>query len=87
VNSTRHWRPLLNGYSGFRPASYERSYAATRNFPADDSLIQLHELGVTHVVVHMEALGAARAAQIGRVQSLQPIASEGDIVIYRLTSH
>ena len=21
VNSTRHWRPMLNGYSGFRPAS------------------------------------------------------------------
>jgi hypothetical protein len=87
VNSTRHWRPLLNGYSGFRPASYERSYAATRNFPADESLIELHELGVTHVVVHMEALGAARAAQIDRVQSLQLIASEGDIAIYRLASH
>jgi hypothetical protein len=35
----------------------------------------------------MEALGAARAAQIDRVQSLQLIASEGDIAIYRLASH
>jgi hypothetical protein len=84
VNSTRHWRPLLNGYSGFRPASYDRSYDAAWNFPRDESLIKLHELGVTHVVVHLEALGAARAAEIARVQSLQPIASEGDIVIYRL---
>ena len=87
VNSTRHWRPLLNGYSGFRPASYERSYAAARNFPADDSLIALHELGVTHVVVHLEALGTARAAALDKIRSLQPIASEGDIVIYRLGSH
>jgi hypothetical protein len=87
VNSTRHWHPLLNGYSGFRPASYERSYAAAREFPYDQSLVKLHDLGVTHVVVHREALGAARTAEIARVQSLHPIASEGDIVIYRLTSH
>ena len=87
VNSTGHWRPLLNGYSGFRPASYDRSYEAARNFPADESLIKLHELGVTHVVVHLEAFGAARAAQIDKVQSLQPIAREGDIVIYRIATH
>ena len=22
VNSTAHWRPLMNGYSGYTPASY-----------------------------------------------------------------
>ena len=27
VNSTAHFRPLLNGYSGFRPPSYDQSYA------------------------------------------------------------
>ena len=26
--STRHWKPLVNGYSGFVPASYERHNAA-----------------------------------------------------------
>ena len=33
VNSTKHWRPMLNGYSGFMPKSYEKSYEATRGFP------------------------------------------------------
>ena len=86
VNSTRHWRPLLNGYSGFRPDSYERSYDAAREFPSDQSLIKLHELGVTHVVVHLQALGESRVADLAKVPTLQQIASEGDIIIYRLRS-
>jgi len=83
VNSTRHWRPMLNGYSGFRPASYEQSYEAARAFPAQESLIALHDRGVTHVVVHRKALGDDRVAQIATVHELQEIASEGDIAIYR----
>lgn len=86
VYSTRHWHPLLNGYSGFRPGSYERSYEAAREFPNDQSLIRLHELGVTHVVVHLAALGESRAAEIARTPTLDQIASEGDITIYRLRS-
>jgi hypothetical protein len=83
VNSTKHWRPMLNGYSGFLPKSYEKSYEATRGFPAQESLIALHDRGVTHVIVHRKALGDDRVAQIDRIHELQEIASEGDIAIYR----
>ncbi len=83
LNSTRHWRPMLNGYSGFRPASYEKSYEAARNFPHEDALIALNALGVTHIIVHTDAMGADRVAELTKVQSLQQIASEGDILIYR----
>lgn len=83
VNSTRHWRPMLNGYSGFRPSSYEKSYEAARGFPAQESLIALHDRGVTHVVVHRKALGDDRVAQLGKIHELVEIASEGDIAIYR----
>jgi hypothetical protein len=83
INSTKHWRPMLNGYSGFRPESYERSYEAARGFPSDESLIKLHELGVTHVIVHRLALGGERVGTIGKVQSMQEVASDGDVAIYR----
>ena len=83
VNSTKHWRPMLNGYSGFIPKSYEMSYAAARGFPAQESLIALHDRGVTHVIVHRKALGDDRVAQLDRIHELQEIASEGDIAIYR----
>lgn len=78
---------MLNGYSGFRPASYERAYEAARGFPNEESLIALHRVGVTHMIVHGNALGADRTAALARVHSLQQIASEGDILIYRFRPH
>lgn len=88
VNSTRHWRPLLNGYSGFRPESYYKTYETVNGFPSDASLIGLHNLGVTHVVVHQKALnnGATddRYDPYAAVRSLQLIARDDDTLIYRL---
>ncbi len=84
VNSTRHWRPMLNGYSGFRPSSYDRSYEAARTFPDPESLLALHERGVTHVIVHRTALGADRVARIAGIHELTEVAADGDIAIYRL---
>lgn len=83
LNSTRHWRPMLNGYSGFRPPSYDRSYEAARNFPYEESLIALYALGVTHMIVHTGALSPERAAKLARTQSLHQIAGEGEILIFR----
>jgi len=85
VNSTRHWRPLLNGYSGFRPASYEKAYAATRGFPSNESLLALSELGVTHVVIHRrEANVPAGDDPYGNVNSIRLVGRDDDILIYRL---
>ena len=50
--STVHWRPLLNGYSGFIPPSYAVSADYLRRFPGPRALRHLRELGVTHVVLH-----------------------------------
>lgn len=90
LNSTRHWHPLLNGYSGFRPASYVDAYNDFHGFPDDRSLIALHARGVTHVVVHMQQFvtlfGRDRFDAIARVGSLQALAGDDDIDIYRLRS-
>lgn len=88
VNSTRHWRPLLNGYSGFRPASYGESYDLMRKFPSDDSLIELVSRGVSHIVVHQRAMnhGAPddRYNPFESIASLQLVARDDDVLIYRL---
>jgi hypothetical protein len=84
LNSTRHWKPILNGYSGFRPASYDRAYEATDGFPGDTSLIALHDLGVTHIVVHGEKLGPDFVERCNRTASLSLVAVEGPLHIYRL---
>jgi hypothetical protein len=84
LNSTRHWRPILNGYSGFRPASYAKAFAATQGFPEAASLIALHDLGVTHVVLHADFFGQAFVDQLNRTASLSFVAAEGPIFVYRL---
>jgi uncharacterized membrane protein SirB2 len=49
--STRFWRPLLNGYSGFAPPSYFDNYNALALFPDRASIQYLRDRGVTHVAV------------------------------------
>jgi len=88
VNSTAHWRPMLNGYSSYRPASYYAAYAIMQRFPSPASLIALHELGVTHVVLHQDTLAAARTYNpFESVASLQLIARDDNVLIYRLAGH
>jgi hypothetical protein len=88
LNSTLHWRPMLNGYSGFFPRSYVTSRRAIASFPDDRSLAALHALGITHVVIHVSAFrrarGATAAAAVAAHPALTRIAGEGDIQIYRL---
>ena len=78
LNSTRHWRPMLNGYSGMRPDSYDAMYAEVAGFPDDRSLFAFRRIGVTHVIVH----NPSDALQ--GVAALVPIAVEGGIHIYQL---
>jgi hypothetical protein len=55
--STRHWRRLVNGYSGYFPASYGALRRALWNAPAapDAAWAALVRSGATHVVVHPSA--------------------------------
>jgi len=85
--STRHWRPLLNGYSGIMPASYGRASQALSGFPDARALRAMRALGVTHVVVHYESSTPMMNvfARMGSVPpALQPIAETGALSIYRL---
>jgi hypothetical protein len=47
-----HWRPMVNGYSGFNPQQYADTLNGTRGFPAPATLVYLKSAGVTHVTVH-----------------------------------
>jgi hypothetical protein len=50
--STVHWRPLMNGYSGYIPTSY-RTYAASFwFFPEDFAIQEMRKAGVTHIMIH-----------------------------------
>ena len=50
--STFHWYTLVNGYSGFKPPSYDELLKAIEGFPDGASLAELRRRGVNHVIVH-----------------------------------
>jgi hypothetical protein len=88
LNSTRHWHPMLNGYSGFSPPSYTDTFNAIQGFPNQAALTALHDRGVTHIVVHSDAFRGAfgndRFASLADSPSLTLLVEAGDIRIYKL---
>jgi hypothetical protein len=54
VNATAHWRPLMNGYSGYVPASYRERAQTFWFFPRAHAIEAMRKAGVTHVMIHPE---------------------------------
>ena len=66
--STFHWQPIVNGYSGFYPASYLARLDEVAGFPDERSLTRLRRDGVRYVVVHLgEFHPAARSGVLSRL--------------------
>jgi len=86
LNSTAHWKPMVNGYSGFVPDSYVEHYNQLHTFPASETIAALQRLGVTHAFVHRDALGASKTADLDRTAGLTKLAMEGDIGLYRVAA-
>lgn len=57
LNSTAHWRPLMNGYSGHTPASYAAYADVFWYFPSEHAIEGMRRAGVTHVMVHPDRFG------------------------------
>jgi hypothetical protein len=86
LNSTRHWRPMLNGYSGFVPGSYREHAAQLAAFPDAAAIEALRQAGVTHVFVHRNRLAPEAAAAVQHTAALQHLASEDAIDLYRVAA-
>jgi len=84
LDSTLNWKPLLNGYSGFVPASYSRHYEELRSFPSPESIAALRAAGVTHIFVHFTQYSDQVAQTIVRSPALQEVAADQTLVLYRL---
>ena len=50
--SVWHWSPMVNGYSGYMPDSYDRFARSVRGFPAPEAIAALKAKGVTHITVN-----------------------------------
>ena len=50
--SVWHWRPLLNGYSGFYASGYAETLRALADFPDPRSIAALRDRHVRYVIIH-----------------------------------
>jgi hypothetical protein len=57
LNSTAHWQPLMNGYSGYTPPSYSAYADVFWYFPREHAIQAMRRAGVTHVMVHLDRFG------------------------------
>jgi hypothetical protein len=62
--STFHWMPMINGYSGYYPASYLSRLAILRSMPDDSALEALARAGARYVIVHPALYTSADADRI-----------------------
>jgi hypothetical protein len=86
--STAHWRPLMNGYSGYTPATYDRYAEVFWSFPAEESIKAMKDAGVTHVMVHPAEFQKDHQAVLPAIEQrpdfeLMAI-GPGDMRLYRL---
>ena len=62
--STFHWKPLLNGYSGFYPRSYLNRLVRMTSFPDAASVSSLKRENVRYVVIHEDGYPEGARQQI-----------------------
>lgn len=55
----RHWRPMVNGYSGFFPRRFKQLKKIMEDFPSPESLTALREAGVTYCIVPRRVIEAS----------------------------
>lgn len=87
LGSTAHWRPLMNGYSGYTPESYDHYAETFWLFPSDPALASMRSNGVTHIIVHMSRFNDDEIRQIHALEergTLERVAISRDERLYRL---
>jgi hypothetical protein len=84
---TVHWRPLLNGYSGFFPPHYGRLAVVLSDVPRfpGPALDALETMGATHVLVHeglyLDGRGPATTAALVARGATELYRGEADVLL------
>jgi len=86
--SAEHWKPLLNGYTAYIPATHDFLQRLAQNLPDPDTLTSLRRLsGLRWIVLHTDRLGASqrrRWVEAERSGALSPAVTAPDFRIYEV---
>jgi len=75
--STRHWMPLVNGYSDYTPPDFQETAVALAPFPFPRAFARAKELGVRYAMFHLNVYDARTRAEVeGRLREFAPYLRE-----------
>jgi hypothetical protein len=88
LGNTQYLRPMVNGYSGFEPATFVERARRLRAFPAAEAVAELRQIGVSHIVLReeefVETEGVERLREVERSPDLALLAEVDRMRLYRL---
>ena len=64
LESTAHWRPLLNGYSDHIPLEFRELAPRMHGFPSTESFLELRQRRARYVVMHLNLYGRRDRARL-----------------------
>jgi hypothetical protein len=89
LNSTSHWKPLVNGYSDYLPVDFRAMAIPVSSFPVVEAFNILHKHGARYVVFHANWYDHRSLEKVqDRLRQYRPylreLISEGDIWLYEI---
>jgi hypothetical protein len=91
LNSTAHWKPLVNGYSDHIPADFRKTVLPLSSFPSRESFGILARADARYVVFHLDMYNARLKQRLfERLQTyseyLRPLAQAGNVWLYEIVA-
>jgi hypothetical protein len=90
LTSTRHWQPLINGYSDHIPQDFRDNSIVLATFPSRESFAILEPLGARYVVFHLDLMAPRdredliKRIKVDYVNYLRPIETSGEVWLYEI---
>ncbi len=89
LNSTVHWKPLVNGYGDHIPADFRQIVRPLSSFPSREGFRILEKRGARYVVFHTnmydQRLQARLMERLNAYEAyLRPVAQDGPVWLYEI---
>ncbi len=91
LNSTYHWRPLVNGYSDFIPPEFRDMVIPVSSFPNPESFNILKQYRVRYVIFHLNLYSRAARGELEKrldtyLEYLRPLRKEDPAWLYEIVA-
>jgi hypothetical protein len=91
LNSTAHWKPLINGYSDYIPPDFREMVIPLSSFPNPQSFAILKQLRAQYVVFHLNFYDRRAVVELkARIEQyrdyLRPIRQEDPVWLFQIVA-